>query len=129
MSDFIRVCDLDQLVRDRGVAVLLGEQQIALFRVVVDGSDTVFAVGHHDPFSEANVIARGLVGSVGDRDVVASPMYKQAFDLRTGVCLTDPEHRLPVWAARLDDGGVYVDPDPVPAALLDSEAPQARVAV
>ncbi len=50
--------------------------------------------------ADANVIARGIVGTVGTgrghRDTVASPMYKQVFDLATGECLTEPDRGLPV---------------------------------
>ena len=45
----------------------------------------VFAIGNQDPFSGANVMSRGIVGSRGDVPTVASPMFKQVFDLRTGV--------------------------------------------
>ena len=39
--------------------------------------DTLFALDHHDPFSNANVIARGIVGDLKGAAVVASPIYKQ----------------------------------------------------
>ena len=59
--------------------------QVALFRLV-DGR--VLAVQQHDPFSDAYVISRGIVGSRSVDDVevptVASPMYKQVFDLDDG---------------------------------------------
>ena len=43
------------------------------------------------PFSDANVMSRGIVGSPGrPADTVASPMYKQVFDLATGACLDAP---------------------------------------
>ena len=74
------------------------------------------AVGHRDPFSDANVMARGIVGSVGAgddyRDTVASPMYKQVFDLATGECLTEPGTSLPVYPVRLVDREVHVGHSP-----------------
>jgi len=103
------VCRFDRLVPERGAAVLLGDVQVALFRV----DDRVFAVSHRDPFSGAYVMARGIVGSSGDRVTVASPMYKQVFDLATGECLTDPDVRLPVWETRVEAGTVLLAPDPV----------------
>ena len=81
---WIEVCRYDDLEPERGVAALVGRLQVALFRLH-DGS--VHAVDHRDPFSGANVIARGIVGSRGDVPTVTSPMYKQVFDLRTGRCL------------------------------------------
>ncbi len=117
MNGYLPVCRLDQLTPERGAAVLVGGEQVALFRVRVGGTDVVYAVGHHDPFSKANVMARGIVGSTGDRDVVASPMYKQVFDLETGECVSEPGHRLPVWRTRVDNGSVLVHPIPVDDSL------------
>ena len=100
------VCRYDVLLPERGVAALIGDIQIALFRTH-DGS--VFAIGNQDPFSGANVMSRGIVGSRGDVQTVASPMFKRVFDLRTGVCLDDPSVSLPVYAVEVLDGQVMVD--------------------
>lgn len=120
---WIAVCTMRQLVPERGVAVLVADHQVALFRVTSPvGEDFVYAVGHRDPFSDANVIARGIVGSVGSgddlRDTVASPMYKHVFDLATGECLTDPSGRLPVYRTWIAGGVVYVNPVPVAPARV-----------
>ncbi|MEU8225138.1 nitrite reductase small subunit NirD [Kribbella sp. NPDC048915] len=101
------ICRLDALLPERGVAALLGETQIALFRTY---DDEVFAIGNQDPFSGANVMSRGIVGSRGDVLTVASPMFKQVFDLRTGACLDDPEVSLPVHPVQIVDGQVTVGP-------------------
>ena len=73
-----------------------------------------------DPFSGAYVMARGLVGTRGDAPTVASPMYKQIFDLRTGRCLepigAEPQH-LRVWAVRVEDSIVLVG-CPAPTGTL-----------
>ena len=84
---------------------MVGDVQIALFRTY-DG--TVFALGNQDPFSGANVMSRGIVGSRGDVPTVASPMFKQVFDLRTGVCLDDPSVSLPAYPVEVVDGQVIV---------------------
>jgi nitrite reductase (NADH) small subunit len=99
------VCRYDVLLPERGVAALIGDEQIALFRTH-DGS--VFALGNQDPFSGANVMSRGIVGNRGDVPTVASPMFKQVFDLRTGQCLDDPEVSLPVYPVQIVDGQVLV---------------------
>ena len=104
----MRVVELDRLVPERGAAVLVDGHQVALFRVDVDGVDTVYAVSHRDPFSGANVMARGIVGSSGERVTVASPMYKQVFDLTTGHCLDDPAVRVPTFGVRLQGSRVEV---------------------
>ncbi|MEV3859558.1 nitrite reductase large subunit NirB [Streptomyces sp. NPDC050095] len=74
-------------------AVLPDGTEAALFKDV-DGR--VYAVDDRDPFSGAAVIANGIMGTRDGAPVVASPMHKQEFDLRTGECLDDPSVRLAV---------------------------------
>ena len=107
---WVDVCAYADLLPERGAAALVGGQQVALFRLA-DGS--VHAVGHHDPFSGANVMARGLVGTRGDVDTVASPVYKQVFDVRTGQCLDDESVRLPSWPVQVCEGRVRVRIEPI----------------
>ena len=106
MSRWQRVCRLDDLLPDRGAAALVGGIQIALFRSAT--GERVHGVGHRDPFSGANVMARGLVGTRQGVPTVASPMHKQTFDLVTGLCLDDPEVGLDVWPTRIMDGWVEI---------------------
>ena len=61
------------------------------------------------------MLSRGIVGDRAGVAKVASPVYKQSFDLRTGACLDDPEVAVPAYPARVEDGwvAVYVpDGDP-----------------
>jgi nitrite reductase (NADH) small subunit len=102
------VCRLDDLAPERGAAALVAGEQVALFRLV-DG--TVHAVQQRDPYSGAHVLSRGIVGSRGDVPTVASPMYKQVFDLRTGRCLDgvgrEPQD-LRTWDVRVEGDVVLV---------------------
>ncbi|MFP5319513.1 MAG: nitrite reductase small subunit NirD [Acidimicrobiia bacterium] len=98
------VCAFDELLPERGVCALVGGEQVAIFLV---GSE-LFALSNHDPFSRANVLSRGIVGSKGELLKVASPVYKQNFDLRTGVCLDDPDVVVPTYPVRALDGRVEV---------------------
>jgi nitrite reductase (NADH) small subunit len=116
------VCAYDDLQPERGVAALVDGRQVAVFRLH-DGS--VRAVDHRDPFSGAHVMARGIVGSRGAVPTVASPMFKQVFDLATGECLDDPDVRLRVFPAEVRDGVVHVLA-PV-AAVPDGADPAAAV--
>ncbi|MEO6121840.1 MAG: nitrite reductase small subunit NirD [Acidimicrobiales bacterium] len=100
------MCALELLVPDRGVAALVDGRQVALFRTTPD--DALYALSNYDPFSGANVLSRGIVGSRGDAPKVASPMYKQSFDLRTGVCLDDAAVAVEVFPVRVVDGVVQV---------------------
>jgi len=105
MSQWRSICPADRLPVERGVAALVDGEQVAVFRTV-DGS--LHAVSNLDPFSGAMVISRGIVGSRGDRHTVASPVFKQVFDLETGACLDDPAVGLEVHPVRVVDGFVEV---------------------
>lgn len=96
----------DQLPVERGVCALVAGEQVALVRTR-DG--VVHAVDNLDPVSGAMVMSRGIVGSRGDRDVLVSPMHKQAYDLATGQCLDLPDVWLRVHRVQVRDGAVEVD--------------------
>jgi nitrite reductase (NADH) small subunit len=99
------VCTLARLTPDRGVAALVDGRPIALFRL---SSGELFAIGNVDPCSGANVLSRGVVGDLKGAPTVASPMYKQRFDLRTGQCLDDPDRRVGIHHARIVDDIIEV---------------------
>jgi nitrite reductase (NADH) small subunit len=50
-------------------------------------------------------MARGIVGDAAGVLKVASPVYKQSFDLRTGACLDDDTVRLASYPVAIDDDG------------------------
>jgi nitrite reductase (NADH) small subunit len=100
------VCPLDRLQPCRGVAALLPDgAQVAVFRT---GDDQVYALSNIDPFSQAAVLSRGIVGDRGGVPVAVSPVYKNAFDLRTGVCVDDPRVSVEVYPVRIDAGMVLI---------------------
>ncbi|MDB4989193.1 MAG: nirD [Myxococcaceae bacterium] len=104
-TEWTRVCPLDEIVPDTGVCCLVGQKQVAVFRL---GDDRVLAIGNFDPFSRANVLARGIVGDRDGRPKVASPIYKQSFALDTGECLDDETVSVPAYEVRVNDGIVEV---------------------
>lgn len=110
MTRWTPVCELAALDAERGVAALVDGVQVALF-LLDDGR--VLGVANHDPFSGANVVSRGIVGTRGERTTVTSPMHKQVWDLVTGECLDaagkDPVD-LAVFAVEVRDGVVHVGP-------------------
>jgi nitrite reductase (NADH) small subunit len=116
---WVRVCALDALAVDRGAAALVDGHQVAIFRLA---SGEVYALDHRDPFSGANVLARGLVGSRGDIPTVASPVYKQVFDLTTGACLDDGTVAVRAWPVRVVDGMVEIDGLVAVDAVVPAEA-------
>ena len=84
---WVRICPQNRLEPERGVAALVGGTQVAIF-LTYDGN--LYAMENYDPYARAWVLSRGIVGTRGGAPTVASPMHKQAYDLRTGVCLDLP---------------------------------------
>jgi len=105
MSEWVAVCRLQDIVPNTGVCALVGERQVAVFRL---DDESVHAIDNHDPFSRANVLSRGIVGDLKGEVVVASPVYKQHFSLATGQCLEDPGVRLAVFPVRIEGDTVLV---------------------
>ena len=100
------VCALDEIVPDTGVCALIRGEQVAVVRV--SGSDRVYAIDNFDPIGKAFVLSRGIVGDRKGVAKIASPLYKQSFDLSTGECLDDPAVRVGVWEIRVCGGRVEV---------------------
>lgn len=104
---WVPVCRAAAVPRGGGVAALVGGRQVALLR---SDDDRWFAVDNRDPFTGANVLARGIVGDHGGTTTVASPLRKQRFDLATGTCLDDPAVAVTVHQVRLVDDTVEIRP-------------------
>ena len=99
------VCNVSDVLPGTGVGVRLPQGQAALF-CTRDGK--FFALDNMDPFSHANVLSRGLLGSLAGKKVVASPIYKQHFDLETGQCLEDETVSLNVYPVRVEGDVIEV---------------------
>jgi len=106
VPEWVEVCPVADLMVDEGQCALVKGRQVALFRL--SGCDAIYALDNHDPFSEANVISRGIVGDIQGRVVVASPVYKQHFELESGRCLEDETVALPRYPVRVVDGRVQI---------------------
>jgi nitrite reductase (NADH) small subunit len=112
---WLDVCALDDIVPDTGVCALVRGEQVALVRV--GPGDRIHAIDNFDPLSKAFVLSRGIVGDRKGIAKIASPLYKQSFDLGTGQCLDDASVRVGVWEVRVRGGRVEVGARlPVPAA-------------
>lgn len=95
---WIDVCGTEDLVPNSGICALVSGQQVAIFSMIKD--DTVFAIGNYDPIGKANVLSRGLIGDLKGQPVVASPLYKQHFNLETGQCLEQADVSVKTYAIR-----------------------------
>jgi nitrite reductase (NADH) small subunit len=103
-----RACAVSDLEPGWGEVALLGARQVAVVRVA---GEEVYAVDHQDPHTGAPVMARGIVGSRGDRPTIASPLHKQVYDLGTGECFTDPSLSLRTYRTRVVGGMLEVEFD------------------
>lgn len=106
----IKVCKINDITPSTGVCALVNKKQIAIFRTK---DNRLYAIDNKDPFSHANVLSRGLIGFTKDEDgneliYVASPIYKQRFDLATGRCLDDVRVQLNAYNITLDNDNVCV---------------------
>ncbi|MFL9608481.1 nitrite reductase small subunit NirD [Methylobacillus sp. Pita2] len=99
------VCALEDIWPDTGVCALVEGHQVAIFRMK---GDVLYAIDNHDPHSGANVLSRGIVGDLGGEPVVASPIYKHHYQLRTGICVENAATRLTTYPVELRDGAVWV---------------------
>jgi nitrite reductase (NADH) small subunit len=102
--NWLNVCSVSDLQNDSGICALVNGEQVAIFYLV----KKVYAISNFDPFGNANVLSRGVIGDLRGQIVVASPLYKQHFDLQTGVCLEDESVILPVYASRIENDTVQI---------------------
>jgi nitrite reductase (NADH) small subunit len=106
MARWLNVCSVDDLQPDSGVCALVEGRQVAIFYMSKD--QAVYAIDNYDPFGCANVLSRGIIGDIKGQPVVASPLYKQHFNLQTGVCLEDETVTITVYDIRIENGKVQV---------------------
>ena len=103
------LCSRADLVANSGVVAWVDGAQVALFYLPNEASDKqLYAVDNRDPKSGANVIGRGIIGSLAGDLVIAAPLYKQHFRLADGSCMEYPEQSLRVWPARLNGDAVEI---------------------
>ena len=101
------VCSVADIVPNTGICALVNDRHVAIFSVQ-EAEEGLYAIDNIDPNVKASVLSRGLVGNLGDRIVVASPIYKHHFDLRTGECLEAPENSVAAYPVRVENGAVLV---------------------
>jgi nitrite reductase (NADH) small subunit len=101
------VCSVDDILPNTGICALLNDRHVAVFHVRTD-TEQLFAIDNFDPNAGASVLSRGLVGNLGERIVVASPIYKHHFDLQNGECLEAPENSVCAYPVRIENRQVLV---------------------
>jgi nitrite reductase (NADH) small subunit len=110
ITEWITVCPIAQIVPSTGVCALVAGEQVAVFHVQSgpDRTSTTYAIANYDPFSNAFVLSRGIVGDRAGIPKVASPIYKQNFNLETGECLDDATVTIATYPSRIVDGQVQI---------------------
>jgi nitrite reductase (NADH) small subunit len=103
------VCALQDVVPGTGVCALVDGRQVAVVRVG-EGNE-VYAIDNFDPFGKAFVLSRGIVGDRKGVPKIASPLFKQSFDLRNGQCLDDAAVRVRAYEVRVRGGRIEVGPE------------------
>lgn len=111
MNHWHDVCALSDIPPDSGVCALVEQQQIALFYLAK--LQQVFAISNFDPIGKANVLSRGMVGDLGGEPMVASPLYKHHYSLRSGQCFEAADVVLATYPVRLEQQRVWVQVNPV----------------
>jgi nitrite reductase (NADH) small subunit len=106
MSSWKDICSADDLQPDSGVCALVEGQQVAIFFLVKE--QVVYAIHNYDPIGKANVLSRGMIGDIKGEPVVASPLYKQHFNLKTGICLEDENIAVTAYPIRIENGRVEI---------------------
>lgn len=103
------VCSRQDLVANSGVVAWVDGAQVALFYLPSEEANKqLYAVDNRDPKSGANVIGRGIIGSLAGDLVIAAPLYKQHFRLTDGSCLEYPEQSIRTWPVRLQGEEVEI---------------------
>lgn len=101
------VCGEQDLIADSGIAVWTPAGPVALFWLPGQ-EDAVFAISHFCPKGQANVLARGIIGDLKGQLVVASPLYKQHYNLRTGQCLEDDTVKVATYPVQRLNGQILL---------------------
>ncbi|WP_432463436.1 nitrite reductase small subunit NirD [Agarivorans sp. QJM3NY_33] len=106
MDNWLTICKSEDIAPNTGVCAKVGDNQVAIF--LSSRTNSVHAITNFDPFGKANVLSRGIIGTINDRLCVASPLYKQHFDLHTGECLEQPEIQLHTYQVRINQGSIEI---------------------
>lgn len=106
MENWTTICSQEDLTPNAGVCAKVADHQVAIF--YCKRSDKIYGLSNFDPIGKANVMSRGIIGSLSGEPYVASPLYKQHYHLETGACLEAPEHALTRFEVRRQGNDIQV---------------------
>jgi NAD(P)H-dependent nitrite reductase small subunit len=107
VSLWVDICSKDDLQPDSGICALVEDKQVAIF--YLPKQQLLYAIDNYDPFGKANVLSRGLVGDINGEPMVASPLHKQHYSLKTGVCLDDESVTVNTYGIRIEKDRVEIN--------------------
>ena len=105
-TNWIDICHIEDIAPNTGVCAQVEDSQVAIF--YLHPENQLKSIDNFDPIANANILARGIVGEIDGKRVVASPLYKQHFCLDSGICLQDQQHRVSTYKARIQNHKVQL---------------------
>ena len=113
MSNWTTICKQQDLAPNVGCCALVNQEHVAIFNC--KRTQAIYAISNYDPIGKASILSRGIIGSIEGEPYVASPLYKQHFNLQTGQCLEQPEYQLKTYAVRVVGNQIQIQaPDNIP---------------
>jgi nitrite reductase (NADH) small subunit len=106
MSKWVDVCSVDDLQQNSGVCALVDAEQVAIFYME---DKSIYAINNYDPFGKVHVLSRGMIGDIKGEPMVSSPLYKQHFSLKTGICFEDESVNVASYGVRITGDRVEVN--------------------
>lgn len=106
MSEWVTICQLSDVLPQTGICALVNKEHVAIFRPTEEKQ--LYAISNIDPFAKASVLSRGLIAEHQGDLWVASPLKKQRFRLKDGVCLEDETYNVKSYDVRVHGDTVEV---------------------
>jgi len=107
MSDWIKVCKIQDILENGGSCVKVGEEQIAIFNY---DQNQWYAVQNMCPHKKQFVLSRGLIGEDEGEPKVACPLHKNTFSLKTGKHLGgNCDYNLKIYPIRVEGEDIQLD--------------------
>ena len=99
MSEFVAVANADQVMLDRGLRVMVGDREFALFNI----GGQFYALDGQCPH-RGGPLGEGIT----ENGHVYCPLHGWEFDVTTGACINNPERPAACFQARVVGGKVEI---------------------
>ena len=99
MAEFVRVAKVGDVPSGEGRVVIVGEKEIALFRV----GDAYHAIGN-TCLHQGGPLGEGWI----DGRIVSCPWHGWTYDVTTGACTLAPGAQVPSYPVKVEGDDIYV---------------------